>query len=956
MTVSKNVKGGFFMKMRKALSFVLTAAMISSVFTFPAAASFADTNGHWAEQRIEKWSNYGVMNGADNQFRPDDALSRGELAAVLAKLFDLQEMPAYNPFSDLEDDAWYTEAMLKCYAAGIFGGDAEGTIRPTESISRQEFAVVMMNAANLKEKTGVLSSYQDADEVADWAKTAMETMVTNQFMNGVGERRMEPQADVTRASFVAVLDNMISGYATEENGTVAANGGIVLVAADGVTVTGSAENVFILPSAGDTVLEDTQADNVYVQSEGAQVSLQGETSAQNVYSSAEKTTIAVGTAATVDNVVSNQPNTSVAVEGTVGNVTFEQNAAGSSLEVSEDATVEKFDSAAENTTASGSGNLQEAVISGNGSSVDTEGTSVDVAEGTENVTAGGESVSAGESVTTGSGSSSSDSGSSSSGGGGGSSSSRPSSYTVNYTLTYDEVTYTFSEKVKRGSTTDAPTAAELLNAEGTAFTLPSNMQITWYNGSEVFDFAAETIRSGKTLTGIVGSDSFAGGNGTQTYPYLISSAEELCNIDELSTKMKTNYYYFRQTEDIDLSSLRATGENNYLIQNFEGEYDGDNHKITGFSEDSGLLSVIYQNYMYLLGTQSAVFKDFTIELNGEKMTNWLAYGNLVIGREGPILFQNVDITQKEEGTNLAIGNNLSAYCIHVLGGEITFDSCDNYADFSVSGYAGIYVGGYVKDATAKFIDCTNYGDFTGANVAMFIGNPTLGKGATTVEVSGCRNEGLIAGTTTQGWFSKLSGSTSYQEYNTLLEEDYAGSQSMISGNDLGDDGAKEVTLDMAKNADGTIQITAGGKDAADVSYYWLRARRASNFQKQDANGDPVSGGSSYVSIDEKIEGVTVSATPFGNYSQYVDDVTYAQEVEFDDSQRENYVNARYVVIGDGTVVFNSADMMEDQAGVGEIFISGTVNGEPTLILEAYDATGRLLAELRVEYSDLQAAE
>ena len=55
----------------------LTAAALAVGCTVMTANAFADTNGHWAESAINKWSGeYGIIQGYDDgTFRPDKSLS-----------------------------------------------------------------------------------------------------------------------------------------------------------------------------------------------------------------------------------------------------------------------------------------------------------------------------------------------------------------------------------------------------------------------------------------------------------------------------------------------------------------------------------------------------------------------------------------------------------------------------------------------------------------------------------------------------------------------------------------------------------------------------------------------------------------------------------------------------------------------------------------------------------------
>lgn len=69
---------------RRIISVVLAIAMVLTTIGMVAvsAAEYGDTAGHWAESYINTWSDNGVIQGDNGSFRPDDAISRAEVAQV----------------------------------------------------------------------------------------------------------------------------------------------------------------------------------------------------------------------------------------------------------------------------------------------------------------------------------------------------------------------------------------------------------------------------------------------------------------------------------------------------------------------------------------------------------------------------------------------------------------------------------------------------------------------------------------------------------------------------------------------------------------------------------------------------------------------------------------------------------------------------------------------------------
>ena len=78
-----------------------------------AQSSFGDINGHWAEAAIKKWQNKGIITGyPDGTFKPENSVTRAELAKIITLAFDLQEKSELD-YSDIDKTAWYYE-YLQC--------------------------------------------------------------------------------------------------------------------------------------------------------------------------------------------------------------------------------------------------------------------------------------------------------------------------------------------------------------------------------------------------------------------------------------------------------------------------------------------------------------------------------------------------------------------------------------------------------------------------------------------------------------------------------------------------------------------------------------------------------------------------------------------------------------------------------------------------------------------------
>lgn len=213
-----------------ALTLLVSSICMVNVF----GASYKDTAGHWAEAVVDKWSSYGIVKGADGYFRPDDNITRAEVAQITQNVIGYVDQAA-NTFSDVDAGAWYAPAVLKLAAAGTLGGDADGSMRPNDNMKREEAITMLSRAFNIMPEYGYYSNYTDAYEISEYAVYHINNLASHGYINGYADGGIHPKATITRAEFVKIIDNIVGLYITSggyindqsiSNTAVVKNGGV----------------------------------------------------------------------------------------------------------------------------------------------------------------------------------------------------------------------------------------------------------------------------------------------------------------------------------------------------------------------------------------------------------------------------------------------------------------------------------------------------------------------------------------------------------------------------------------------------------------------------------------------------------------------------------------------------------------------------------------------------------
>lgn len=168
-----------------------------------------DIQGHWAESMIKDAMAKGIVNGFDDGlFRPDDSLTRAQFAAMLVRALSLEEEEALA-FADAEQiPDWAKSEISKAVKAGIIQGYEDNSFRAEQAVSRSEIAVMIARAMKLTEENDALP-FADHDIIPDWAKGWVAGAVRQGLIDGRSNNEFAPNASATRAEAVVLVLRML---------------------------------------------------------------------------------------------------------------------------------------------------------------------------------------------------------------------------------------------------------------------------------------------------------------------------------------------------------------------------------------------------------------------------------------------------------------------------------------------------------------------------------------------------------------------------------------------------------------------------------------------------------------------------------------------------------------------------------------------------------------------------
>lgn len=183
----------------------------------PAARTFADIQNHWAQPEIEKLAAARLVDGVDDtSFRPDADMTRAQFVTLLTKALQLQSRNTAAKFRDVTADAWYNKSVYAAHEANIVSGVSETDFAPDAPITREQMAVMMVNAylhATGKKLSDLVVTqevkYSDEGSISDWARAYVRAASGLGLVNGTDAGSFAPADRSTRAQAAVVLYRML---------------------------------------------------------------------------------------------------------------------------------------------------------------------------------------------------------------------------------------------------------------------------------------------------------------------------------------------------------------------------------------------------------------------------------------------------------------------------------------------------------------------------------------------------------------------------------------------------------------------------------------------------------------------------------------------------------------------------------------------------------------------------
>ena len=190
---------------------------VTFVESQPEPLPFTDVaESDWFYDAVRYAYENGLMGGVgDNLFAPNNPTTRAQLVTILYRLEGEPAVTGQSPFTDVEPDTWYTDAVAWAAEEGIVNGVSATQFAPGNNITREQLATILFRYAQAKgydvSARADLSGFPDAGDILPYAQEAMAWAVAEGLLQGFEDDTLRPQGNATRAQIATILMRFCEG-------------------------------------------------------------------------------------------------------------------------------------------------------------------------------------------------------------------------------------------------------------------------------------------------------------------------------------------------------------------------------------------------------------------------------------------------------------------------------------------------------------------------------------------------------------------------------------------------------------------------------------------------------------------------------------------------------------------------------------------------------------------------
>ena len=214
--------------LNKTAALFLSIIMAMIILCIPAAMADSSAASGSTASLVENAAANGLLAGLTGELKPEENLTRAQMASILDCAFGAAEEAPMTGFTDVDPGAWYYGAMAKAVQMGTFALDA-GTLDPEGAVTREDVFLALNRVFKpMAADAAVLDGLKDKDSLSPDAQVAAAALLQAGYISA-GDGYLNPKAPMTAAEFLQILSGRVNCYISQE-GTYASvpDGGVMI--------------------------------------------------------------------------------------------------------------------------------------------------------------------------------------------------------------------------------------------------------------------------------------------------------------------------------------------------------------------------------------------------------------------------------------------------------------------------------------------------------------------------------------------------------------------------------------------------------------------------------------------------------------------------------------------------------------------------------------------------------
>jgi len=191
---------------------------------FPPDSFITDIDRHWAKNDIKKLARMNIIDRYQQAYRPNESITRADLVKMLVKTGNINRYyPGVPSFNDVPRNNPYYSYIEGAFREKIVFGD-RGRFKPDDYLTREELAAILARAYRLKEDDKGLGEFRDAARISPWARSFVAALTRLRIFIGDGKGNFNPKGRVTRGEAAALMARLLERAESPADKSIGSSG------------------------------------------------------------------------------------------------------------------------------------------------------------------------------------------------------------------------------------------------------------------------------------------------------------------------------------------------------------------------------------------------------------------------------------------------------------------------------------------------------------------------------------------------------------------------------------------------------------------------------------------------------------------------------------------------------------------------------------------------------------